>query len=384
MVYAGALIDIIQIYSDGKEDRSTMDDMMKPLGTDEKPMVLAVDDMESNLMLLEEILQEDFRVHGETSGEGALAWLEENPCNLVLLDYRMPGMDGLEVLERMKESEMLKDIPVIFLTADMTLEEDGFQAGAADFILKPFMPEVVLLRAKRILNYEYLQAHLAEEVQRQTRLAESRRASMERIFEQTVYALAQAIDAKDRYTHGHSRRVATYAQQIARTAGDDRESQRLLYYMALLHDVGKIGVPDVIINKAGDLTDEEFTAIKSHTWLGSDILNCIEEYPQFSQGARSHHERYDGSGYPDGLKGEAIPRLARIIAVADAYDAMTSKRSYRDAMPQDHVREEIVKGRGTQFDPEFADIMIGMIDADKNFLMREKPDFLSALRKDKA
>jgi len=286
----------------------------------------------------------------------------------------------MEVLEKMKESNTLKDIPVIFLTADMALEAYGFEMGAVDFILKPFMPDVVQLRVKRILNYEYLQANLAEEVEKQTKLADARRASMQRIFEQTVFALAQAIDAKDTYTHGHSRRVAEYARQIARVAGEGPEDQRYIYYMGLLHDVGKIGVSNAVINKPGPLTEEEYTEVKSHTWVGSDILQCIEEYPQFSQGARSHHEHYDGTGYPDGLKGEEIPRAARIIAIADAYDAMTSKRSYRDAMPQERVREEFVKGLGTQFDPDFGKIMLDMIDADKNFLMRERPGMMHAAR----
>ena len=351
-----------------------MDGMTNFLGLmDKKPMILAVDDMETNLMLLEEMLQEDFDVHCESSGKTALAWLKENHCDLVLLDYHMPEMDGMEVLEHMKESESLHNVPVIFLTADMTLESYGFEAGAVDFILKPFMPDVVRLRVKRILNYEYLQAHLADEVNKQTKLAESRRASLQRIFEQTVFALAQAIDAKDKYTHGHSRRVAAYARQIARVAGEAFEDQRFIYYMGLLHDVGKIGVSDAVINKPGELTPEEYDEIKAHTWIGSDILQSIEEFPQFSQGARSHHEHYDGTGYPDGLKGEEIPAPARIIAVADAYDAMTSKRSYRDAMPQDAVRAEIEKGRGTQFDPHFANIMLSMIDADERFLMRESP-----------
>ena len=341
------------------------------MGKEEKPVVLVVDDMETNVMLLEEILKEEFDVQSKMSGAEAISWLESNPCELVLLDYRMPEMNGLEVLQRIKTDGKLKNVPVILLTADMDMEAEGFKAGAADFIHKPFTPEAVLLRAKRILNYEYLQSKLAEEVRRQTKIAEARRASMQRLFEQTVFALAQAVDAKDKYTHGHSRRVAQYSRTIARIAGDSEEAQLRIYYMALLHDVGKIGIPDEIINKPAWLTDEEYSTIKSHTWIGSDILKCIEEFPDFSKGARHHHERYDGGGYPDGLKGEDIPRMARMIAVADAYDAMTSNRSYRGALSQEHVREEVVRGRGTQFDPQFADIMLRMIDADKNFTMRE-------------
>ncbi len=141
--------------------------------------------------------------------------------------------------------------------------------------------------------------------------------------------------------------------------------------MGLLHDVGKIGVPDAVINKPGRLTDEEFAQIKAHPAIGDRILKSVEEMPKLSIGARWHHERYDGKGYPDGLKGDEILEEARIIAVADAYDAMTSHRSYRDILPQEIVRGELVKGKGTQFDPTFADIMIQMIDEDKEYLMHE-------------
>ncbi|MBQ9376923.1 MAG: response regulator [Schwartzia sp.] len=346
---------------------------------DKKPVILAVDDVETNLMLLEEILKEDFEVHTARYGPEALLWLASNPCNLVLIDYRMPGMTGIEVLKIMKADAELERIPVILLTADMATETEGFQAGAADFIHKPFMPEAILLRVKRILEYEYLRANLEKEVRRQTQIAEKRRLSTERLFDQTVFALAQAIDAKDKYTHGHSRRVAEYARQISRLMGADMEEQRHVFQMGLLHDVGKIGISESIIGKPDRLTDEEYAIIKSHTTIGSDILRCIEEFPDLAIGARFHHERYDGKGYPDGLAGEDIPRTARIIAVADAYDAMTSMRSYRAILPQQRVYEEIQKGRGTQFDPELADIMLRMIETDRRYTMREPGKFDSAV-----
>ena len=191
------------------------------------------------------------------------------------------------------------------------------------------------------------------------------------MFEQTAEALASAIDAKDPYTHGHSSRVAIYSGQIAREAGKSDEECERVYFAALLHDVGKIGVPGSIINKNGKLTDEEFAQIKQHPVLGNQILSRIQRSPYLSIGAHYHHERYDGRGYPDGLKGEDIPEIARIIGVADAYDAMTSKRSYRDPIPQDKVREELVKGMGTQFDPEFAKIMLHLIDLDIEYNMKE-------------
>ena len=150
------------------------------------------------------------------------------------------------------------------------------------------------------------------------------------------------------------------------------QQQNDIYMMGLLHDVGKIGIPDAVINKPARLTDEEFEIIKNHPVMGARILKNIREMPKLATGARWHHERYAGGGYPDGLSGEDIPEEARIIAVADAYDAMTSRRSYRDVMSQEHVRGEIEKGRGTQFDPRFADIMLAMIDEDTEYNMREK------------
>ena len=188
---------------------------------------------------------------------------------------------------------------------------------------------------------------------------------------QVVSALATAIDAKDQYTNGHSSRVAEYARAIAARSGYSKDEQDEIYMMGLLHDVGKIGVPDQVINKAGKLTPEEYEHIKKHPVIGSGILESIKERPKLATGARWHHERYGGGGYPDGISGEAIPEEARIIAVADAYDAMTSRRSYRDVMPQDVVRAEIEKGAGTQFDPRFADVMLQMIDEDVDFTLRE-------------
>jgi len=194
------------------------------------------------------------------------------------------------------------------------------------------------------------------------------------VFEQTALALAGAIDAKDKYTHGHSMRVAEYSRKIAKAAGkDDRDCQEI-YYAALLHDVGKIGIPDNIINKEGRLTDEEFGKIKAHPVIGKRILSSINKMPNLSIGANYHHERYDGKGYPEGLKGNDIPDIARVIAVADAYDAMSSKRSYRDPLPQQKVREELVKGSGTQFDPEYAKLMLHLIDLDTEYYMQERED----------
>ncbi|MCR5322800.1 MAG: HD-GYP domain-containing protein [Lachnospiraceae bacterium] len=211
---------------------------------------------------------------------------------------------------------------------------------------------------------------------------EEEQKNVQRLFAQTATALVNAIDAKDRYTHGHSGRVAAYSQKIAQLAGKTPAECDEIYYVALLHDVGKIGIPEYIINKEDKLTDEEYEVVKQHSALGAQILQSITEFPYISIGAHFHHERYDGKGYPKGLKGNDIPEIARIISVADAYDAMTSKRSYRDAIPQEKVREELIEGNGTQFDPEFTNIMLHLIDLDTEFEMKEREEIRDLSGKD--
>ncbi len=184
-------------------------------------------------------------------------------------------------------------------------------------------------------------------------------------------ALAQAVDAKDRYTSGHSARVAAYAVQLARRLNKSEAEQEEIYMMGILHDIGKIGVPEAIINKPGKLDDAEYAKMKEHPQMGYEILRNVEEMPGLAVGAHYHHERWDGRGYPEGLSGEEIPEAARIIAVADTYDAMTSNRSYRGVLPQEQVRAEIERCKGTQFDPRVADAMLAMIDADRDYQMHE-------------
>ncbi len=184
-------------------------------------------------------------------------------------------------------------------------------------------------------------------------------------------ALAHTIDAKDEYTKGHSVRVARYSKMLAEKMGMTKDECEDVYYMGLLHDLGKIGVPNEIINSPTKLTDEQYDVIKTHPVLGFDILSEIKSRPDLVMGARWHHERYDGKGYPDGKKGDDIPLLARIISVADSYDAMTSNRSYRNYMPQEAVRSEIEKNMGTQFDPEIAKCMLSVIDEDVNYELHE-------------
>ena len=340
---------------------------------DKRPIILTVDDDEMNLLLMKRIFAKDADITCLNSGSKALTWLAEHDPDIVLLDYRMPAPNGFDVLQKMKEDERLAKIPVIIVTGDIEadLECEGFMLGATDFIRKPFMPAVVRERVRRVLQYEYLQDHLESEVKRQTNLANQRLESIIRLYNETAFALAKAVDAKDAYTSGHSARVAKYARMIAERSGAAQEEQEEIYTIALLHDIGKIGVPIEIINKPARLTDEEFKIMKTHTTKGYSILQIIEEMPKLATGARSHHEWYDGHGYPDHIAGTKIPEYARIISVADAYDAMTSRRSYRAAMPQDKVRSEIEQGMGTQFDPTYAKIMLQLIDEDKDYTMRE-------------
>jgi hypothetical protein len=200
------------------------------------------------------------------------------------------------------------------------------------------------------------------------------RESMQTLFEQTARALVNAVDAKDKNTHGHSSRVAEYARKIAELNGKSEKECDEVYYAALLHDVGKIGISDEIILKNSELTDDEYEEIQQHVLIGDDILASITGFPYLRIGARYHHERYDGKGYPDNLRGDDIPEIARIIAVADAYDVMTSTRKYKDIVPQEKVREEIIKGTGTQFDPRFAKTMLYLIDMDSNYQMKERAE----------
>ncbi len=212
---------------------------------------------------------------------------------------------------------------------------------------------------------------LAVEIDRYVDDINKAKENIKELSEEVMEALAHTIDAKDKYTNGHSVRVAKYSRMIAKRLGLSEWAQDDIYYMGLLHDIGKIGIPNAIINKPSRLTDEEYEIIKTHPVLGYEILSEIKSRPDLSIGARWHHERYDGKGYPDGLAGDDIPFMARIIAVADSYDTMTSNRSYRKFLPQNVVREEIEKNMGTQFDPKPAEIMLEIIDEDTAYELHE-------------
>lgn len=338
--------------------------------------ILVIDDDPGTLRMASRILvSRDMRASCVRSGQDALKLLEgrDDLPDLILLDIHMPGLDGFETLELIKQSPTACKVPVVFLTADedANTETKGLEGGAMDFIKKPFVPEVLVTRVRHIIELTRLQNDLASQVAVQTAAILEQQERLTRMYLQLVHALAGAVDAKDTYTNGHSERVASYAREIARRTGHDEEYCDKIFHISLLHDVGKIGVPGHILNKPAALTDEEYAIIKTHPVQGDRILRNISEFPELAIGARWHHERIDGRGYPDGIAGTEIPEEARIIAVADAYDAMSSRRSYRDVLPQEKVRSEIERGKGTQFDPEFADVMLEMIDEDTTYDMRE-------------
>ena len=324
----------------------------------DKKTVMVVDDTPSNLQYAMEVLSDLYKVVPIKSGENALAALEKVVPDLILLDIEMPGMNGFETIKKIYEDNRFESIPVIFLTAhaDKENEIEGFKLGAVDFIMKPFVPEIMRARIATQIELSLYRNSLEEMVESKTR-------ENEKLTFQAIMAIIKAVDAKDVYTRQHSTRVAKFSREIAVRMGtfSDKEIDEL-YRLALLHDIGKIGIPDTTLNKPDKLSDEEYARMKTHTTIGANILKEVSLVKDVDKGAKYHHERYDGKGYMEGLKGEEIPLCARIVGIADAYDAMTSDRAYRKRLPEHVVREELEKGRGTQFDPKLVDIMLGIMD----------------------
>jgi len=322
--------------------------------------ILAVDDSTMNLKLVENMIKGEYQLELLGSGFDALAYLENNTVDLVLLDLLMPEMDGMETYDRLRELENGKNVPVIFLTADTDIESEitCLKKGASDFVRKPFMPEVMRNRIRRVLELDELTHYLERKVMEKT-------AQIEKMTFETIATISSMLEARDSYTKGHSVRVAEYSVMLAERAGWREQAILNLQHIALLHDIGKVGIPDHVLNKPGKLTEEEFAIIKSHTSIGADILKEIKSIPEIEAGARYHHERYNGTGYPCGLAAEEIPAVARIIGIADAFDAMNSKRIYRDSLSSEVIRKELVNGKGTQFDPYFLDIFLQLFDEGK-------------------
>ncbi len=286
------------------------------------------------------------------------------------VDYRIKNIPELEkILDGLSENE----------TGVFTLKADDkhYECHSSRINHNAKMHGYVLEIVDDTQKWKYVNLlsgyniELEQKVKEQTKELLDQQKTIRDLFIQTVTALSEAVDAKDRYTSGHSKRVAEYSRMIAARMGKSVEEQEEIYRAGLLHDVGKIRIPVEIINKAGKLTDEEYNIIKIHPVTGYHILSGISGSSMIAIAAKYHHERYDGKGYPNGLEGNKIPEVARILGVADSYDAMTSNRSYRKALPQDVVRAEIEKGKGTQFDPVVADIMLQMMDEDKEYKMQQ-------------
>ncbi len=329
---------------------------------DARPLILVIDDDPVLCEQIKQILSKEYRIETADTGEDGIIRAQEDAPALILLDVNLLSMNGFDVIRALASIEETSEIPVVFMTADESGEAEvkGFRSGGADFVRKPFIPEVLMRRVSRIVELSALQKHLRHEISRRTE-------KIGHLSREVMLALSKAVDAKDKYTNDHSQRVAQYSAWIARQLGKTKQEQDALYIEGLLHDVGKIGVHEEIINKPGRLTADEYEEIKQHTVMGYEILKVITEMPDAAKAARWHHERYDGKGYPDGLAGTDIPENARIICVADSYDAMTSRRAYQALKPQAEVRAEIVRCKGTQFDPDIADAMVRIIDEDTNY-----------------
>ena len=329
--------------------------------------VLVIDDDKLIRDTAQRILAPFFRVICRADDTDGIAAAEDELPDLILLDINLEGKSGFDVLKALKSSVTTRDIPVMFITGETSedMEVRAFRCGASDYVRKPFVPEVLIQRSKRVIDLYHYQTGLKSEVSRQT-------ARADRLSLEMMIALSKTVDAKDHYTNGHSGRVADYSAEIARRMGKSFAEQEKIFEMGLMHDIGKIGVSEEILNKTSRLTDEEFAQIKKHTVIGYDILSSIEEMPDLSVGARSHHEKYNGTGYPDGLAGSDIPEAARIICLADCYDAMTSRRTYSTPRSQEAVRAEIERCSGTQFDPDIAKILLRMIDDDPEYKMNQE------------
>jgi putative two-component system response regulator len=336
---------------------------------EERKSILVVDDSPDNLTLMSQLLKDTYQVKVANSGERALKIARaERPPDLILLDIMMPVMSGYEVCQELKADPATAEIPVIFLTA-MTAAEDekkGFDLGAVDYITKPVSPPIVLARVRAHLllkaTADFLKdkaAFLESEVARRTR-------EIVAVQEVTIQALASLAETRDNETGNHIRRTQFYVRALAEKLCQRPEFAPYLtphqidviFKSAPLHDIGKVGIPDSVLLKPGRLSDREFEIMKAHTTIGAETLDAaLKQFPgiPFLEMARdialTHHERFDGTGYPGRLVGEAIPLCGRIVTLADVYDALSSKRVYKEAFTHDVAKAIILKEEGTQFDP---------------------------------
>ena len=341
-------------------------------------VILVVDDDSANLLLAQKILGKEYRVAAANSGAAAFKYLERNRPDLVLMDINMPQMDGFEAVEKMKKDKNYASIPVIFLTADKSAETEMrcFQEGAVDFVGKPFVPEILLSRVRRTLELERYHNELEVLVQEQAQLLAEKTKRINDIQEHVILGMSNLIESRDGSTGKHVKNTQTYVTLIIKELQRkglfkevlDEEYVQNVCKAAPLHDIGKIKIADSILQKPGRLTDEEFALMKKHTEYSGDIIKDIlgdvedEKYVHIvSDIAMHHHERWDGNGYPDKLAGEEIPLSARIMAVADVFDALYEERCYKPPVrPIEKVFEILEEGKGSQFDAVIVDTFIGL------------------------
>jgi putative two-component system response regulator len=312
-------------------------------------VVLVVDDGAANRQLLEAYLAGiDCEVRLAESGPMALELIEAEPPDLVLLDVQMPGMDGYEVCRRIKSAPRGRLLPVVMITAlDHTDDRvRALESGADDFMSKPVERVELVARVRSALRLKSLYNTLDS-------------------AEQVIFALAAAVEAKDAFTERHTQRVAESARHLGRRLGLPEFALDALYRGGIIHDIGKIGVPDAILLKPGPLTAHEIERMRAHPVIGESIVRPLRSGSNLLPIIRHHHERFDGMGYPDGLRGPEIPRLARIVAVCDAYDALVNDRPYRSRLPIDDAIAILLDGAGTQWDPDVVDLFVGEVPAIK-------------------
>jgi len=348
----------------------------------EKFTVLVVDDTPENLSLMSELLKDLYKVKIANNGERALkAALTGTPVDIILLDIMMPVMDGYEACRHLKANPETRDIPVIFLTAKAEVEDEmkGFELGAVDYITKPISPPVVLARVKTHLQLKRVRDYLKDknefledEVQRRTQ-------EVVAVQEVTILAMASLAETRDNETGNHIRRTQFYVRALAEKLRhrprfsyflDDNKTIDLLFKSAPLHDIGKVGIPDNVLLKPGRFTEEEFEIMKTHCKLGRDAIVAAEKrlglalpFLSFAKEiAYSHQEKWEGTGYPEGLSGDDIPISGRLMAVADVYDALICRRVYKEGMPHDKAVEIIMQSKGTHFDPDIVDAFMEIAD----------------------
>ncbi len=317
--------------------------------------ILIVDDEPAiRRLLIQKISGEGYQCQEAGSAEQALDKLRNKPVDMVLLDIKMPGKSGIELLPEIKAAFPDTAVVMATATADINIAIQCMKQGAYDYITKPFNLDDVLLSVERALEKRRLELEIKEYRQHLEDKVAEQAGKIRASFLNAIRALAYALEAKDKYTSGHSQRVADISAAIARELGLSEESIDRIVLAGLVHDIGKIGVRESVLNKPGRLTREEFQHVQKHPEAGEHILSPLAGDEEILKFIRNHHGRFDGTGYPDGLKGYQIPLGARILAVADAYEAMTSERPYRKAMSDEAACFELERCKETQFDPEVA------------------------------